>query len=69
MFRWLNKHFGGSMKDVIKQKLAFVVKYLTGLALLIWILSRINRQQMLDTLLQITPSTFLILLALTVLIL
>jgi len=67
MFRWLNKHFGGSMKDVIKQKLAFVVKYLTGLALLIWILSRINRQQMLDTLLQITPSTFLILLALTVL--
>ncbi len=48
------------MKELIKQKLTFVVKYLIGLFLLIWILMRIDRQQMLRTLLEINLSTLVL---------
>ncbi len=41
------------MKNALKNKLTFLLKYAIGLALLVWILSRINRQKMVDTLLRI----------------
>ncbi len=55
------------MKDVIKKNLLFAFKYLTGIVLLIWILARIDRRLMLDTILRINLSTVLILLSLAVL--
>ena len=55
------------MKNLIKEKLTFILKYFIGLALLIWILSRIDRQQMLHTLLQVKLSILVIILGLAVL--
>ncbi|MHB2150026.1 lysylphosphatidylglycerol synthase transmembrane domain-containing protein [Calditrichota bacterium LG25] len=52
------------MKEQIKQKLTFVFKYFIGLALLIWILARVDRQQMIQTLLEIRPTTFALIIVL-----
>ncbi len=45
------------MKSMLKQKLTFLLKYSVGIALLVWILSRINRQKMVQTLLSIHWTT------------
>ncbi len=54
------------MKNLLKEKLTFVVKYLFGIALLVLILSRINRKQMIDTLLAIRWQTMAIILGIAV---
>ncbi len=51
---------------MLKQKFTFVLKYFVGFALLIWILARIDRQQMMQTLLSIKIDSLLIVLALSV---
>ncbi len=53
------------MKDAIKQKVMFTLKYSIGFALLFWLLARIDRQQMLHTLLNLTPKIILLVLALS----
>jgi len=50
------------MKEQLKNRIAFILKYLTGIALLIWILARVDRAQMLDTVLSISLPTFSLLL-------
>ncbi len=50
------------MREQFKQKAAFVLKYLVGFALLFWILARIDRQQMVETLLKIRWQTLFIVL-------
>lgn len=49
------------MKTIIKERLLFVFKYLTGLVLLLWILSRVDRREMI---LAITRISWPVLLAL-----
>lgn len=41
------------MRDVIKDKLIFFLKYIVGLLLLIWILSRVDRQSLIETFLSL----------------
>lgn len=55
------------MRDKLKEKAAFVLKYFIGFALLIWILGRINRQQMIESLLSIRLTTILMVLTVAVL--
>jgi uncharacterized membrane protein YbhN (UPF0104 family) len=54
------------MKNMLKEKLTFLLKYLFGIALLIWILSRINRQKMLQTLLEIHWTIMVVILGIAV---
>lgn len=49
------------MKQIIKQRLAFVLKYLTGLLLLGWILWRVDRRQMINALSAMEVRTLLVL--------
>ncbi len=48
------------MHQVIKDKLIFSLKYIIGLLLLLWILSRVDRQNLLETFLSLNVSDILI---------
>lgn len=52
------------MKTMFKERVLFVVKYLTGFALLFWILYRIDRAQMVSALTDISGAVILTLLGL-----
>lgn len=54
------------MRENLKQKLSFILKYSIGFALLIWILSRINRQQMVKAILSIPLTALFLVLAIAV---
>ena len=51
------------MKDFIKKRLSFLFKYIIGIVLLVWILSRVDRAQMIDA---ISSIHFLVLISLLV---
>jgi len=52
------------MKAFLKERLLFILKYLTGLALLIWILSRVDRAQIITALTEISLPVFIAVLVL-----
>ncbi len=52
------------MREILKQRLTFFVKYIIGFILLAWILSRIDRRQMLVAMTDIHPSVLMLMLAL-----
>lgn len=54
------------MKDFIKKRLSFLFKYIVGIALLIWILSRVDRAQMIGAISSIHFLVLISLLALAV---
>ena len=55
------------MQELLKKRLLFVLKYFIGIALLVWILYRVDRQQMLNTLLDLKSSSILLILLLSTL--
>ena len=54
------------MRDIIKDKLVFALKYSIGIILLLWILSRVNRQDLAETILSLTFKDISIILLLAV---
>ncbi len=55
------------MKELLKQKFAFALKYIIGFVLLFWILARVDRQQMVQALLQLKTATLILFLLLAAL--
>ncbi len=53
------------MRNIIKEKTLFVIKYFIGLALLFWILSRVDRKQLAELFLSLPASTVLSILGLS----
>jgi uncharacterized membrane protein YbhN (UPF0104 family) len=54
------------MKSFIKERILFIFKYLTGLALLVWILSRVDRSQIFATLTEVSIPVFLLIFLLVI---
>ena len=55
------------MKEQFKKQLSFVLKYLIGTVLLVWVLARIDRSQMVETILSISWQTLSLLLFIAIL--
>jgi len=54
------------VRTFIKDKLLFVLKYLVGLALLFWILSKIDRTQLIGLFASLSPQTFAAIIGLSI---
>ena len=55
------------MREIIQDRLVFSLKYFVGLALLVWILFKVDRQKMVEILLNLQPITISIVLILALL--
>ncbi|MCK5033878.1 MAG: flippase-like domain-containing protein, partial [Calditrichia bacterium] len=54
------------MQQLIKNKLVYLLKFSIGIALIIWILSRVDRQKVLDYFLSLDLSSLILILAFSV---